>query len=157
MKPTYFLHGLDSSGSGTKGQFFQKNFPTVHCPDFSGHLLERLKQLEKLCGSQTDLQLIGSSYGGLMATSFALKYRQQISGLFLLAPALNYENFTPPKKPSYIPTLLVIGKNDIVTPPDQVIPLAKNTFSNLEVMLEEDDHLLHKSFPTLDWQSFLSK
>ena len=35
---TYFLHGLDSSGSGTKGRFFALNFPHVVCPDFAGPL-----------------------------------------------------------------------------------------------------------------------
>jgi len=57
---TFFLHGLDSSGKGTKGQWFAKHFPKMHIPDFQGDLATRLSALEKLCSGYNDLILVGS-------------------------------------------------------------------------------------------------
>jgi len=55
--PTTATLGLDSSGSGTKGSYLAKHFPTVLCPDFSGSLQERLGQLDALCADKDDLIL----------------------------------------------------------------------------------------------------
>jgi pimeloyl-ACP methyl ester carboxylesterase len=152
----FFLHGLDSSGNGTKGQFLAKHFPNVVRPDFTGSLTARLEQFKEICQGRTSLILIGSSYGGLMATRYAIDYPQSVLRLILLAPALNYENFRPPVSPLPIPTILVIGRHDTVTPPDPVVALAEATFSRLDTRIMNDDHLLHKSFQTLDWQQMLS-
>lgn len=156
MTTPLFLHGLDSSGKGTKGTFLSERFTEILCPDFSGGLDERLRQLDKFCRDKTDLVLIGSSYGGLMATCFSIANPEMVRKLVLLAPALNYENFTPPAKQLDIPTLLVIGEEDIVCPPDKVLPAAERTFSDLEVILADDDHLLHKTFQDLDWQQIIN-
>jgi len=153
---TYFLHGLDSSGKGTKGCFFAKNFPHVSCPDFEGTLPKRLQQLEALCENQRQLILVGSSFGGLMATCYATKYPEKVISLILLAPALNFEGYQPPAGLLQIPTIIVIGKHDTVTPAALVIPLAKATFAKLEIRIEDDDHMLHNSFTTLDWASLLN-
>lgn len=151
----YFLHGLDSSGSGTKGQFLANHFPHVKRPDFSGSLADRLEQLNNLCRNSNSLILIGSSYGGLMATCHAIDNPQSVIRLILLAPALNYENYRPPAHALSIPTILVIGEHDTVTPPNPVVALAEATFSHLDTHIMDDDHLLHKSFQTLDWQKML--
>ncbi|MCP4342269.1 MAG: alpha/beta hydrolase [Desulfobulbaceae bacterium] len=148
----YFLHGLDSSGKGTKGRFFAKNFPQVVCPDFEGTLPNRLLQLEALCKNQQQLTLIGSSFGGLMATCYATKHPEKITRLVLLAPALNFEAYQPPAEPLQIPTLIIIGKHDTVTPAALVAPLAEATFADLEIRIEHDDHMLHSTFHHLDWQ-----
>ncbi len=152
----YFLHGLDSSGNGTKGRFFAKHFPQVLRPDFQGTLENRLHQLEKLCCDSQSLTLIGSSYGGLMATCYAISQPEKINRLILLAPALNFEFFKPPVIKLKRPTILVIGKDDLITPANLVLPLAKDTFTNLEIRVENDDHLLHKIFTTLDWEDILT-
>lgn len=153
---TYFLHGLDSSGSGTKGRFFNRNFPHVSCPDFEGTLQNRLHQLEKLCQNQQQLIFIGSSFGGLMAACYASRYPEKVAQLILLAPALNFEGYQPPPELLRIPTVLVIGKNDTVTPASVVIPLAEATFANLHIRIEDDDHMLHETFHLLDWHTLLS-
>lgn len=155
MITTLFLHGLDSSGNGTKGQFFKKHFPAIQCPDFSGTLDERLEQLEQLCRGKSNLQLIGSSFGGLMAVNFSLLHPIRVRKLILLAPALNFEGFVPPDVPLEIKSLLIIGKEDTVTPIDPVVFLAKKTLLNLETQVFEDDHLLHSTFPGLDWENIL--
>lgn len=152
MTTTIFLHGLDSSGRGAKGSFLTRNFPEVLCPDFFGSLQERLNQLAVLCTGRDDLNLIGSSFGGLMATCFAISNRKNVKQLTLLAPALNFEEYTPPAQMLNIPTLLVIGRHDTVTPPDLVLPRAEKTFSNLEVMVVDDDHMLHNTFQALPWR-----
>jgi pimeloyl-ACP methyl ester carboxylesterase len=148
---TYFLHGLDSSGKGTKGRFFTEKFPQIMCPNFEGTLANRLQQLEVLCTNQEQLILVGSSFGGLMATCYASQHPEKVTRLILLAPALNFENYHPPSELLQIPTTLIIGKHDTVTPPDLVIPLAEATFANLETLTENDDHMLHKSFAALNW------
>lgn len=152
---TYFLHGLDSSGKGTKGRFFTQHFPQVLCPDFVGTLVNRLLQMEALCKKQQPLTLIGSSFGGLMATCYATKHAEKITRLVLLAPALNFEAYQPPAEPLQIPTLVIIGKNDTVTPAALVAPLAEATFADLEIRIENDDHMLHSTFQHLDWQKIL--
>lgn len=152
----YFLHGLESSGSGTKGRFFARNFPQVVCPDFEGTLADRLRRLEELCKNQQHLILIGSSYGGLMATCYAAsRPPEKVARLILLAPALNYEGYQPPTELLQVPTLLIIGQHDTVTPAAVVNPLAKATFADLEIRIVDDDHMLHETFQQLDWQKLL--
>ena len=154
---SYFLHGLDSSGKGTKGQFFARRFPQVRCPDFQGTLSNRLQQLDELCKSQQQLLFIGSSFGGLMASCFAAEHPEKVARLILLSPALNFESYRPPTIPLQVPTLLVIGKHDTITPAADVIPLAEATFADLETRMVDDDHLLHQSFFLLDWTGLLHK
>ena len=151
-----FLHGLDSSIRGTKGQWFKTHFPAVRMHDYQGDLDQRLAQLEKEVAGLDNLILVGSSFGGLMAACFALRHPRQIGRLILLAPALNFSGYQPPPTPINTPTLLVIGAHDTVCPPDLVLPQARATFSTLEIRVEEDDHMLHRTFPTLDWPLLLT-
>lgn len=153
----YFLHGLDSSSQATKGRWFHEHFPNMIIPDFVGTLEQRLTQLEKLCGNANELLFVGSSFGGLMATVYAAHHPLACRRLILLAPALNFEGYVPPEKPIQVPTLLVIGKHDTVTPPDSVVPLAQRSFTNIEITVEDDDHMLHKAFPAMDWPLLLNK
>lgn len=151
----YFLHGLESSGNGTKGRFFAEHFPQIRRPDFHGSLAVRLQQLESLCNGEKEITFIGSSFGGLMATFFAEKNRDRVARLILFAPALNFEAYTPPKQPLNIPTFLIIGTDDDVTPMDPVLDLARKTFTQLTVWTSDDDHMLHKCFPLIDWEKLL--
>lgn len=151
----FFLHGLDSSGRGTKGSYFARHFPEVICPDFIGSLQERLVQFSAISADHGQLTLIGSSFGGLMATIFASRYPARVKKLVLLAPALNFADYTPPATRLRVPALIVIGRDDTVTPPALVLPLARETFTDLEVQLTADDHLLHDTFVTLDWPKLL--
>ncbi len=153
----YFLHGLDSSCQGTKGRWFAEHYPDMVLSDFTGTLSERVTKLEELCANTKNLILVGSSFGGLMATIFAANHPHACTKLILLAPALNFEEYKPPSELITVPTLLVIGKNDIVTPPDKVLPLAKQSFKNLEIIVEEDDHMLHTSFYKMDWSKLLQE
>jgi pimeloyl-ACP methyl ester carboxylesterase len=124
--------------------------------DYQGDLDQRLAQLEGEVAGLDNLILVGSSFGGLMAVCFALCHPGQCRRLILLAPALNFSGYQPPTSPITIPTLLVIGAHDTVCPPDLVLPQARATFSTLEIRVEEDDHMLHRTFPTLDWPQLLT-
>lgn len=157
MRETFFLHGLDSSSKGTKGQWFAKHFPGLRVPDFQGDLATRLSALETLCHGRNNLTLVGSSFGGLMATCFAICHPNRCQSLILLAPALNFPEFSPPQEKIAIPTRLIIGNQDTVTPPDKVLPLAEKSFSQLQIFTYEDDHMLHNSFELLDWHQLLQK
>lgn len=153
----FFLHGLDSSGKGSKGRFFSTHFPYIQCPDFTGELDDRLHQLENLCGTRSDFCFIGSSFGGLMATIFAIKNPHRVANLFLLAPALNFPGYHPPRKKIDVRTFILIGEHDEVTPVDPVVNLAENSFSNLVVKIVNDDHFLHKTFQNQNWQKMLNR
>jgi 8-oxo-dGTP pyrophosphatase MutT (NUDIX family) len=154
--PTLFLHGLDSSSKGAKGRYFAENFPGIITPDFTGSLNERMQTLEKICKTRDRLVMIGSSFGGLMATCFAIAHPDRVRKLILLAPALNFPDFFLPPSPLPVPTLLLIGKNDTVTPPDQVIPIAKRTFLKPDIICCDDDHFLRTTFFAMDWQNLLA-
>lgn len=91
-----------------------------------------------------------------MATCFALEHPDRVTRLILLAPALNFAAYRPPETALQIPTLLMVGKNDTVTPAAEVVPLAESTFADLEIRLADDDHLLHSSFAHLNWQELLA-
>ncbi len=155
IQSIYFLHGLDSSGNGTKGKFFAENFPQINSPNFHGELATRINQLEKFCEEDKAITLIGSSFGGLMASCFAENNRKRVSRLILMAPALNFGDYTPPEPAIDIPTLLIIGNRDDVTPMDPVLGLASKTFTNLTIWISDDDHMLHNSFTHLDWEKLL--
>ncbi len=155
MTTTIFLHGLDSSSQGTKGRWFAQHFPDMLIPDFTGELDNRLRKLEQLCANRDDLTLVGSSFGGLMATCYAATYPRKCRKLILLAPALNFPEFTPPQTPIVTPTTLIIGDHDTVTPSDKVISLAKSSFAKLQIITCDDDHLLHGIFHRINWHKML--
>ncbi len=151
----YFLHGLDSSGKGTKGCFFAEHFPNIIAPDFSGNLRQRIEQLKTLTADQANLTLIGSSFGGLMATCFAEIFPEKVRKIVLLAPALNFEQHKPPRDKIDVPTILVVGDEDDVCPPNIIIPLANKSFSSISIEQVEDDHMLHKTFKQMNWSQIL--
>ena len=151
-----FLHGLDSSIQGTKAQWFGRHFPWVRLQNYTGDLDERLAQLEEQVAGLDRLILVGSSFGGLMAACFALRSPERCRRLVLLAPALNFVDFHPPAAPIAVPTLVVTGAHDTVCPPALILPLARASFADLTVRLEDDDHMLHRTFPSLDWPQLLT-
>jgi 8-oxo-dGTP pyrophosphatase MutT (NUDIX family)/predicted alpha/beta hydrolase family esterase len=153
--PTLFLHGLDSSGRGTKGRFFSERFPATQAPDFTGSLDDRLQALKNICEDKDDLVLIGSSFGGLMAACFAATHPEKVKRIILLAPALNFPGYFPPDPPLLVPTLLITGQHDTVCPPNIVIPAARKSFTHIQITSCNDDHLLHNAFFALDWQRLM--
>jgi pimeloyl-ACP methyl ester carboxylesterase len=129
----------------------------MQCPDFDGTLQQRLAQLLDLLADDQKFIVVGSSFGGLMGACLALEQPQRVHRLIMLAPALNFHEFQIPARKIQTEAVLVIGKDDIVTPPEIVVPAAESTFSDLQVSIVDDDHLLHHTFTSLDWDHLLTK
>lgn len=91
--PLFFLHGLESSSQGFKARWFRARFPQMRIHDYQGDLHSRLAQLERESQGLDRLILVGSSFGGLMATCHAQRHPGQCAGLVLLAPALNFKEY----------------------------------------------------------------
>lgn len=157
MTPTrVFIHGVDSSAQGTKGRFFQERYPEMIVEDFSGTFAERMAKLSDLLAGRDDLILVGSSYGGLMASVFACHTEKKIRKLILLAPALNHLPHETRGVGGGFPVIIYHGSRDDVAPPEPVRKIAGKLFRNLTYHLVDDDHSLHRTFFTLDWDDLLS-
>lgn len=153
-----FIHGYESSGQGFKGNYFRSIFPQMLTPNFTGELLERMEQLNKILNTGTELRLIGSSFGGLMATIFMMKNPARVKKAILMAPALVPalipENFNPITID--IPIVIYHGKNDEVVPLEPVKKFAEKYFNNYIYNLVDDDHRLQTTTKSIDWLKLLS-
>jgi alpha-beta hydrolase superfamily lysophospholipase len=153
-----FIHGLESTAQGTKGQFFREFFPQMLIEDYTGDFATRMRKLHSLLAGIADLILVGSSYGGLMAAQYAIENENKVRKMILLAPALNLTEFNPPENTKlHMPVIIYHGTNDDVVDPDAVKTIALKYFSNLEHNFVDDDHSLHKTFPLIDWKKLLLK
>lgn len=157
-KPTrIFVHGLESSNRGTKASFFREHYPDMILPNFPGSLDERMQILTNVLEGKSDIVLVGSSFGGLMATLFALKNEKRVKRLVLLAPALNLVNSkTYSGKEISIPTWIYHGTKDEVIPLVAIKNLSGDLFKNLTFVELDDDHNLHSTFRDLPWDQLLS-
>ena len=124
--------------------------------DYTGSLEQRMVKLNEVLRNQTDLVLIGSSYGGLMAGMYALDNAEKVRKMILLAPALNLFEFKPYlRKQLHIPVMLYHGRQDDVVPPEAVHDIAQTVFLNLQYHLVEDDHPLNNTFKHMDWDNLI--
>jgi len=151
-----FIHGLESTAQGAKGQFFAQNFPRMIIEDYTGDFPSRMRKLNNVLAGKTDLVIVGSSYGGLMAVRYAMENENRIKKLILLAPALNLPEFKSDcNKQLNIPVIIYHGTKDDVVDPQIVKNIAMKYFGNLEHHFVEDDHPLHETFPVLNWKKLL--
>jgi pimeloyl-ACP methyl ester carboxylesterase len=156
MKERIFIHGLESSNKGTKSVFFRDRFPDMIIPHFTGDLRERMEKLEIILSGKSNIRIVGSSFGGLMATLFAMEKESMVEKMILLAPALNLmEASGRMQRKISLPVTVYHGKNDGVIPLDHVENMAREIFLNLSFHVAEDDHFLHKTFKTIDWEGLL--
>jgi pimeloyl-ACP methyl ester carboxylesterase len=157
MAVKIFLHGLESSNQGTKARFFQDRYPDMIVPNFTGPLAERMEKLNGILSSERSITLVGSSFGGLMAAIFAIENEPQVDRLILLAPAINLlSSMDYREKNISVPAWIFHGKSDAVIPLKQVEAMADKLFSQLSFQVVDDDHFLHKTFKTLDWDNLLA-
>jgi len=151
-----FIHGLESTSRGTKGAFFKERYPEMILEDFEGSFAQRMDKLEGLLANKTDLILVGSSYGGLMAAVYACLNQERVKKLILLAPALHLEPYTPYRnRKLHIPVTIVHGLRDDVVPLAEVRAIAERLFTNRTFSAVEDDHSLHDTFAALPWDALL--
>lgn len=152
-----FIHGLESNNQGTKAIYFREKFPGMLTPNFHGPLDERMARLREILSGQNEILLVGSSFGGLMASIFAMENEPSVRRLILLAPAINLMEFTSYRQRKIVtPVHITHGREDEVIPISDVEEVAKQVFSNLTFNPVDDDHYLHKTFKTIDWDSLLT-
>jgi len=152
-----FIHGLESNNQGTKAIYFREKFPGMLTPNFTGPLDERMARLREILSGQNEILLVGSSFGGLMASIFAMENEPSVRRLILLAPAINLMEFTSYRQRKILmPVHIYHGRQDEVIPISDVEEVAKQVFSTLTFHAVDDDHYLHKIFKTIDWDSLLT-
>ncbi|MHA1239702.1 MAG: alpha/beta fold hydrolase [Promethearchaeota archaeon] len=166
MKNIIFIHGLESSGKGFKGTYLKKLFPDILTPNFKKYdvnitlenlLKKRMGQLILILKQRELWTIIGSSFGGLMATLYALRNSEKIKRLILLAPflatpMLQIDN----KSPLNIPTIIFHGKHDEIAQYKASRQQAYQIFTNLEFNTTEDHHDLNNTITTLNWSKIIS-
>ena len=124
--------------------------------DFTGNLQTRMAKLYDVLTDQSDIILVGSSFGGLMATIFAMENETAVKRMILLAPALNFSEFLPYQhRKVAVPVWIFQGIHDTVTPLPVVAAMAKDIFPALNFKKVDDDHLLGQTFHTIDWPGLL--
>ena len=157
MPARIFIHGLESSNQGTKAVYLRERYPEMIIPTFTGSLRERMEALEKVLEGLSGLNLIGSSFGGLMAALFALENEPRVNRVILLAPALNLLEFASPgRTETRVPAWIFHGRRDDVIPIEAVEPIAKKIFLDLHFEAVEDDHSLHQTFASIPWDKLLA-
>ena len=151
-----FIHGLEGSSHGTKGVFFREKYPDMLIDDFHDTLDERMDKLNSILSQERSLIMVGSSYGGLMAAIFAFNNQERVRRLILLAPAIVLDVFEPYlQKRTDLPVIIYHGKNDDIIPVAPVQEIASRVFENLTFNTVEDDHVLSKTFKSIDWDNLL--
>jgi pimeloyl-ACP methyl ester carboxylesterase len=160
-----FIHGMESSGHGFKGNLFRERIPGIITPDFYSYspgmsyqeLLERrMEELNTLLQKQDEWKIIGSSFGGLMAALYSLKKPHKVEKLVLLAPMLAIPELKPSKyKTIDIPVVVYHGRNDNVIPIKPTKKRAHALFKNVEYNVVDDNHMLHPTTESIEWRELL--
>ncbi|MDZ7698426.1 MAG: YqiA/YcfP family alpha/beta fold hydrolase [Deltaproteobacteria bacterium] len=152
-----FIHGLESSPEGTKGVFFRARYPDVILPTFTGDLKKRMTRLNEILAGASGIRMIGSSFGGLMGALYAMSNEAAVKRLVLLAPAIHVIDAAPQAvRPISVPVTVYHGSRDEVIPIDPVKAAAKRYFLELDFHTVADDHFLHRTFKTIDWETLLA-
>ena len=90
----FFFHGLESGPWGSKARDLAHVYPDLESPDFSSirstaQVEERFAIAEEATRGREGLVIVGSSFGGLIASLLATRYPERVAGLVLCAPALH--------------------------------------------------------------------
>ena len=165
MQNIIFIHGLESSGDGFKGQLLRSVLPGCLTPNFTPYthqisirvlLKERMNQLIPVLIEKVKWIIIGSSFGGLMATLFTLEHPSKVSKLILLAPYLSTIILDPKKySPIDVPVIAFHGNYDEVVSINRSQTLAEKLFTKLIYNKVDDDHSLKKTVEALDWKNII--
>lgn len=166
----FYIHGYQSQPNGTKGLLFREklNAIPIKYRDVAPEELiihDCLEQISKAIRAHSNVILIGSSLGGLLAASTSLKH-QNISRMFLLNPAIIPPdtdiasiNSMPKRilKDMIIPELfskkieadLIIfrGTKDDVVPDKWVLDFAKAQEATIHFL--SDDHRFSNTLPRI--------
>ncbi|TFG07526.1 MAG: alpha/beta fold hydrolase [Promethearchaeota archaeon] len=161
MRNMIFIHGLESSGEGFKGNLFRKVLPGILTPNFKPYapeisykvlLKERMTELFNILKKKKNWTIIGSSFGGLMGTLYSVQYPKKVKHLILLAPFLSTPLLDLREfEPVDVRVTVFHGKNDQVVPYKSSMEYAKTLFKNLKYNIVDDDHMLHSTVKSINW------
>ena len=146
MTDAFFFHGKESGPHGTKNKALGEIDPSIISPDFQGKdLAERLKIAEEATEGFSDLTLVGSSMGGLVAALLYQKFPNRIANMVLLAPAFHWAEAKNIKE--LPPTVIIHGEQD------EVVPISASEFAakkfGSKLVRVQDGHRLHEALPTI--------
>jgi len=126
-------------------------------PHFVGSLQERMRQLNSTLSEEERIVLVGSSFGGLMASIFAMENESRVEKVILLAPAINMFPFTEYENQKItLPVQIYHGLQDEVIPLKAVKSAAERMFPQFSFHSVDDDHFLHHTFMKMDWDCLLA-
>ena len=141
-----FFHGLESGPHGRKYHALREHFDVVS-PNFEGQdIVERLATAEALTQDATDLIVVGSSYGGLLAALLYARHPERFYGYVLAAPALMLADEAEiGSMPSN--AVVVHGTRDDVVALEPVKEICAR--HGIEIVEVDDDHRLAASLDVL--------
>ena len=91
-----------------------------------------------------------------MAAIVACERPKSIKKLILLAPAIAFPEFEPYLEHTIdVPVIIYHGKHDDVVPVAPVRRNAQRVFENLTFIIVDDDHVLSRTFKSIDWDHLL--
>ena len=91
-----------------------------------------------------------------MEAVYACLHEDRVRKLVLLAPALHLDFYNSYRdKKLQIPVTIFHGLLDDVVPLDDIRETAEKLYLNHVFNAMDDDHSLHKTFSSLDWDSLL--
>ncbi|GAH00087.1 unnamed protein product [marine sediment metagenome] len=165
MSNIIFIHGLESSGQGFKGNLLRKELPGCLTPDFKEftdeitfqRLLEkRMAQLKSILIKKDSWIIIGSSFGGLMGALYTRRFPEKVNVLILLAPLLTVSELNPDViSPINIPVIIYHGRHDTIVSLQKARSRAEKIFLNLKFNEVDDDHMLHSTVSKIDWKKLI--
>lgn len=156
MPELLFIHGLEGSPQGTKGQRLRREFGDILAPEFSSDVSERIIKLEEFITEPVDI--VGSSLGGLTAILFAMRRPELVRSMLLLAPAVGFYNTSLLSEeqwqavqgsyiPQGIPCHIVIAEHDELIPEESIRKLVGRSAQpeKVAVSVLDDYHNLNQS------------
>ena len=165
MANIIFIHGLESTGQGFKGNLLRKELPGCLTPNFKEFsqdvsyrklLEDRMAHLNSILKKKEAWIIIGSSFGGMMAALYSCQFPEKVERLILLAPALAVPYLDPNKfSPIDIPVIIYHGKHDKIISLKTNRSRAEKLFLNLKYNVVEDDHMLHSTVKSIDWKKLV--
>lgn len=145
-KHVFFFHGKESGPYGRKYRALSERL-SVDAPDFQNtDIEERLRKAEFLTRHMTDIVVIGSSYGGLLAALLYSLHPERFKGYLLLAPALHLKESERIERVS-TNAVVIHGREDEVVPFDTVKAFCRKFSLNLVTV--DDTHRLHNSLDVI--------
>lgn len=138
-----FFHGLESGPHGTKYARLSEDFDVI-APDFEGmmNIRDRLEKAERITRQMTDLVVVGSSFGGLLAALLYSRHPERFHGYVLMAPAL-HRGVADEVERMPQNAVVIHGVHDDVVPIDDVRAVCQR--HDVKMIEVDDIHPLHES------------